>query len=65
MSLSESKIINYLKASREELKKVIWPTKRETIQHTLLVIGISLGLAAILGILDYIFSWVIEQIINR
>ena len=65
MSLSENKLVNYIKASRIEMKKVVWPTRKETINHTLLVIGISLGVAAILGALDYIFSRGIEQLINR
>jgi preprotein translocase subunit SecE len=65
MTIATNKLVNYIKESKAELKKVIWPTKKETIQHTLLVIGISLGVAAILGALDYVFSWGIEYIINR
>ncbi len=49
-----SRFINYIKASQAELKKVVWPSKKETTQHTFLVIGISLGVAAFLGIVDYI-----------
>ncbi|MFA5358384.1 MAG: preprotein translocase subunit SecE [Patescibacteria group bacterium] len=60
-----NKIVDYFKESKAELKKVAWPTKKETTKHTLLVIGISLGLAAILGALDYIFSIGFENIINR
>jgi len=35
------------------MKKVTWPTKKETYNYTLLVIGISLAVAAFLGLLDY------------
>lgn len=49
-------IVNYLKSSIEEMKKVTWPTKKETQNYTILVIGISLGMAAFLGALDYIFQ---------
>ena len=59
-----NKLINYIKASIEEMKKVTWPTKKETYQYTLLVIGISLAVAAFLGALDYIFSFALELIIN-
>jgi len=65
MSLTDNKLVNYIKESRLELKKVTWPTRKEAIQHSLLVIGISVGVAAILGLADYAFSWGIEQIINR
>jgi preprotein translocase subunit SecE len=60
------KIIEYLKASIEEMKKVTWPTKKETYNYTLLVIFISLGIALFLGLLDIIFSKGLEYlVINR
>jgi len=58
-----NRLINYIKASRLELKKVVWPSKKEIISHTSLVIGISLAVAAFLGIADYILTLVIGQII--
>lgn len=48
-----SKISHYFQESLEEMKKVTWPTKKETYNYTLLVIGISLAVAAFLGLLDY------------
>ncbi|HOZ55922.1 MAG: preprotein translocase subunit SecE [Parcubacteria group bacterium ADurb.Bin316] len=60
-----SKLTEYLKGSIEEMKKVTWPTKKEAKNYTLLVIGISLGVAAFLGLLDYAFSFGIEKIITR
>jgi len=53
------RLVNYIKASHVELKKVVWPTKKEVTQHTLLVIGISLGVAAFLGIVDYILTLIL------
>jgi len=58
------KLTNYIKASIEEMKKVTWPTKKETKNYTLLVIGISLAVAAFLGTLDYIFSFGLELFIK-
>lgn len=58
-------IINYFKASLTEMKQVTWPTKKETYNYTLLVIGISLALMVFLGLLDTGFSWGLEQIINK
>jgi len=57
------KIINYIKASIEEMKKVAWPTKKETYNYTLLVIFISVGVALFLGLLDLIFTKGLEYII--
>ncbi|MFA6514004.1 MAG: preprotein translocase subunit SecE [Patescibacteria group bacterium] len=58
-----NKLTNYIKASITEMKKVTWPTKKETYNYTILVIGISLAVAAFLGALDYIFSLGIKFII--
>ena len=60
-----SKLATYIKGSIEEMKKVSWPTKKETKNYTLLVIGISLGMAAFLGILDYIFNLGLEQLVSK
>ena len=49
-------IINFLKETKIELKKVNWPAKPELIKYTLIVIGMSLGVAFFLGGLDFGFS---------
>ncbi|MCK5510066.1 preprotein translocase subunit SecE [Candidatus Parcubacteria bacterium] len=59
-----SKLANYIKGSVEEMKKVTWPTKKETQNYTYLVIGVSLAVAAFLGALDYIFSFGFEMILK-
>ena len=59
------KLVNYVKSAIAEMKKVTWPTKKETTQYTILVIIISLGIAALLGGLDYIFSMGVQAILTR
>ncbi len=59
------KIINYFKESKAELKKVTWPSKQQTTTHTILVISISLGVAAFFGILDYFFAMGVEKFIVK
>jgi preprotein translocase subunit SecE len=56
-----TKIANFFKEVKAELKKVTWPTRQETIKYTLIVIGISLGVALFLGVSDYIFTWLINK----
>lgn len=58
-----NKIIQYLKNSKDELKKVVWPTRKQLINHTLVVIFVSLVVAAFLGIIDYGLTQLIEIII--
>jgi preprotein translocase subunit SecE len=59
------KALNFLRESKTELKKVKWPTLRETLQYTLVVIIISLVVAAYLGGLDYIFSFLLRKFIIK
>jgi len=63
MSEPINKVINYVKESKTELKKVVWPSKKETTNHTLLVIGVSLGVAIFLGVMDYIFNFGLQKFI--
>jgi len=60
MNIKESRIVKYLIESKSELKKVNWPTKKETTKHTLIVIGMSLFVAAFLGLLDFVFAKVLS-----
>lgn len=59
-----NKLATYLKGSVEEMKKVTWPTKKETKNYTLLVIGISLAVAAFLGALDYLFTFALDLFLS-
>jgi preprotein translocase subunit SecE len=59
------KILKFFKESKSELKKVKWPTFKETLQYTLIVIIISLVVAAYLGGLDYIFSLLLRKFIIK
>ncbi len=51
-----SKFIAFVQESKQELKRVEWPTKAETIRMTLIVVFISLAAAIYLGALDYAFT---------
>jgi len=46
-------IKRYLKGAVQELKKVNWPTRKETIRYTLGVLGLSFAVAIILGLVDF------------
>ncbi|MBD3248307.1 preprotein translocase subunit SecE [Candidatus Falkowbacteria bacterium] len=54
-----NKIENYIKSAINEMKKVAWPTKKETYNYTVLVISISVIVAFFLGALDFVFSWLL------
>ena len=60
-----SKLTTYIKESIEEMKKVTWPTKKETYHYTILIIGISLSVALFLGALDYGFQEGMKAILYK
>jgi len=56
-------ITSYFKEVRAEMKHVSWPSRRTAAVYTAVVIGVSLAVAAYLGILDFIFAGIIQHII--
>ena len=47
------------------MKKVTWPTKKETRNYTILVIGISIAAMLFLGACDWIFTTGFQMLIVR
>lgn len=60
-----NKITQFLKEARAELMKVNWPTREQTINYTLAVIGISIAVAIFLGGLDYFFEYILKTFILK
>jgi len=58
-----SSFINYLKDTRAELKHVSWPTRKQAINYTLLVICISILVALLLGFMDFTFTRLIDTFV--
>ncbi len=58
-------LITYLKGANEELRKVVWPTKQETIRSTIAVILVSLGMALFFWVLDVIYNYVLSVVITK
>lgn len=59
----KNKIVNFFQEVRQETKKVNWPTKKEVIKYTLIVIGVSLVVAGFLGGLDFLLLLVLKKIV--
>lgn len=55
--------VTFFKQSRDELRKVTWPSRQTTVQYTIVVIVGSLLVGLIIGFIDYIFSKGLESII--
>jgi len=48
-------IVRYFRETSGELKKVNWPTRREAINLTAIVLAVTFGMSIIMGFLDLIF----------
>jgi preprotein translocase subunit SecE len=53
-----------IKESRTEIRKVVWPTRQETTQTTLIVVAVVLVMALILWALDSLVGWLVSLIIG-
>jgi preprotein translocase subunit SecE len=60
-----NKVITFLQEARTELTRVNWPSKKQTINYTILVIAISVVGAIFLGSLDYFFSYLLKTFIIK
>ena len=55
----------FMRESRTEIRKVVWPTRKETTQTTLVVIAV-VGLVAIfLWMIDGLLSWVVRLLLGH
>jgi len=60
----QNAIVTYFRETRAELRKVHWPTRDEALNLTKVVLTVTVGMAAFLGILDFLFSLELGGLIN-
>ena len=53
-----------LKEARVEIRKVVWPTRQETTQTTLIVVAVVLVMALLLWGLDSLLGWLVSMIVG-
>ena len=59
-----ARIGKWLKEMKVELKKVQWPTRKQTVNNTLIVIACVIVVGVCIWIFDYLANSVIDIIIN-
>jgi len=55
----------FMRDARTELRKVVWPTRKETTQTTLVVIGVVALVAIFLWMVDGILAWVVRLLLGH
>lgn len=58
-------MFTFINEVRAELTKVVWPSKRDTLRYTAVVILFSVGIALILGAADYGLLKGFEALLNK
>jgi preprotein translocase subunit SecE len=59
-----SAFIVMLKEARNEIRKVVWPNRQETLQTTMIVVVVVLIMALLLWGLDSLLSWIVSLFIG-
>jgi len=57
------KATTYFKEAYTEMRKVVWPTKKQTTTYSIIVIAMAIGVSIFFGVLDYIFNIGLEAIL--
>ena len=58
------RIANAFKNMAAELKKVAWPSKKDLVNYSIVVIAFVVALAVIVGLLDTASSFLVKQLIQ-
>ena len=54
----------FMKGSRTELRKVVWPNRQETLQTTIMVIFLVFVIAIFLFLVDMLLGWTVSGFIT-
>jgi len=54
----------FVRESHTEVRKVVWPTRKETVQTTLIVIAMVGLVAIILWLLDGLLAWLVKLMLG-
>lgn len=60
-----NKITKFLKEVREEMEKVVWPSREEAIRLTSVVLGVAIFVSLYVAFLDRIFSNLVRTLVTQ
>ncbi len=58
-------LIDYVRDAKAELRHVTWPTRRQAVSYTIVVLLISIGTGLFLGLLDFGFGKALGNSLGR
>jgi preprotein translocase subunit SecE len=60
-----TKLVQFLLEVRSELRKVVWPSRSQTIRYTAIVIVFSAIVAVVLGAADFGLTKLLETVVTK
>lgn len=63
-SLTNNAVVKYFREAKEELQKVTWPSKEQTIRYSLAVLAMCVVVAAYFGLLDWLLTKGLEALVS-
>ena len=61
----ENRIAQYVRETRAELRKVVWPSRQEAFNLTTVVVVTVLVMSAFLGVVDFVFTQIVRALLAR
>ncbi|MBD5405939.1 preprotein translocase subunit SecE [bacterium] len=59
-----SKVINFFEQVKQEVAKVVWPTRRETVSSAIMIFVFSILFALFFFLVDRFFMWLMSFVFN-
>lgn len=64
-TLMGGRVLGYLSDTRTEVRKVVWPTRQETVQTALIVFGVVVFMGIVLWLLDMLLLWAVRLLTGQ
>jgi len=61
----ENRVVQYVRETRAEMRKVVWPTREEATNLTMIVVGTIVVMSAFFGVIDYLFTALFRVLLAR
>ena len=60
-----NKVAKYFKDLKSEFKKVVWPTKKQVLNNTAVVLATIIFIGIFVGAFDTLTGWLLKLVLNK
>ena len=64
-TLVGGRLLGFVSDARTEVRKVVWPTRQETVQTALIVFGVVIFMGIVLWLLDVLLLWAVRLLTGQ